>query len=106
MSTARTGLSYQAASPPHVRASAYGGRTLVSPPMTGKTVRRRGLGADLSRLPRAQREQIYRRRRAAALALAVVGLLLVMTIASSGGGGSAAAGPDLLQLPRGGREIL
>jgi hypothetical protein len=75
--------------------------------MTGKTVRRRGLGADLSRLPRVQREQIYRRRRAAALALAVVGLLLVMSIASSGGGGgSAPADPELLQLPGGGREIL
>ena len=77
----------------------------ISPPMSGKTVRR-GLGADLSRLPRAQRQQIYRRRRAAALALGVVGLLLVMAIASSGGGGTATADKDLLQLPRGGRQIL
>ena len=70
-------------------------------------MRRRGFGADLSRLPRAQREQIYRRRRAAALALAVVGLLLVVSIASSGGGGgTATADPEPLQLPRGGREIL
>jgi hypothetical protein len=75
--------------------------------MSGKAVRRRGFGADLSRLPRAQREQIYRRRRAAALALAVVGLLLVVSIASSGGGGgSATADPELLELPGGGREIL
>jgi hypothetical protein len=78
----------------------------VSPPMTGKTVRRRGFGADLSRLPRAQREQIYRRRRVAAVALGAIALLLLVQVASSGGGGSATAEQQLTELPRGGRQIL
>jgi hypothetical protein len=75
--------------------------------MAHRTARRRGFGADLSRLPRARRDEIYRRRRAAAVGIAAAGLLLVVAIASSGGGSSSAtAEKHVLELPGGGREIL
>jgi hypothetical protein len=62
---------------------------------------------DLNRLPRAQREAIYRRRRAAAVGVAAVLLLMFVWAVSSGSGdGSATAKKETLELPRGGRDIL
>jgi hypothetical protein len=83
-----------------------GGPSYVSPLVNQRAARRRGFGADLSGLPRAEREQIYRRRRAAALGIAITAVLLVALIASSGGEETATADREALELPRGGREIL
>jgi hypothetical protein len=74
--------------------------------------RRSAPAGGLSRLPRAERERIYRRRRQAALAaIAAVFLLLVVAVSSIGGGGgesdtATAEQPPPVELPRGGRVIF
>src|SRR4051794_23876833 len=80
----------------------------ISPLVSERTLRHRGFGADLSRLPRAEREQIYRRRRIAGAVLALVCLVLFVKAvgALSGGGSTATADKQAPELPRGGRQIL